>query len=302
MLILHLLNNISTMFQNAYSLASRYTQPFIITMRFFDGSVESGLGSFVVINKDGWGMTAAHNFGVVFSHNQHQVEMKAYHDSMNLINASQQLNEQEKEDQRRMLQPNPKWITQYSIFLGGSMVNIHENYIHGEHDIAFFKMDASAINPQTIFPKIKNHKNISPGISLCKLGFPFVEFRASYDINVNQFVLPPNLLPIPLFPIEGIYTRNFFKGKSQDGLDILFLETSSPGLKGQSGGPLFDKEGVVYAIQSQNLTIPLGFTGTAHINGHGIEENQFLNLGIGVHPKTLEALLNKYGIQYEKAE
>jgi hypothetical protein len=114
--------------------------------------------------------------------------------------------------------------------------------------------------------------------------------------------LPPNLLPIPLFPIEGIYTRNVFKGQSADGLEILFLETSSPGLKGQSGGPIFDRDGVVYAIQSQNLTIPLGFTGTVMINGKGVEESQFLNLGIGVHPKTLETLLIRHGISYEVAD
>lgn len=268
-------------------------------MRFFDGTVDSGLGSFVMLNKDGWAMTAAHNFGVVFSFNQHQPEMKAYQDSLNMINASHQLSEEDKEIQRQSLHPNPKWITHYSIFLGGNAVNIHENFIHGEHDIAFFRIDTSAINPQTVFPRIKNYRNISPGISLCKLGFPFVQFAASFDATHNQFVLPLNLLPMPLFPLEGIYTRNFFKGKSEDGLEILFLETSSPGLKGQSGGPIFDKDGVLYAIQSQNLTIPLGFTGLANVNGVGVEENQFLNLGIGVHPKTLELLMEKYGIAFE---
>jgi hypothetical protein len=255
-----------------------------------------------MINDEGWAMTAAHNFGVVFSYNQHQPEIKAYQESLNMINASQQLDEEEKNEQRKALAYNPKWITQYAIFLAGNPVNMFENFIHGEHDIAFFRIDPSAINPHTIYPKIKNHRNISPGISLCKLGFPFVEFKATHDAATNQFVLPPNLLPVPLFPIEGIYTRNFFKGKSEDGVDILFLETSSPGLKGQSGGPIFDKDGVVYAIQSQNLTIPLGFTGTVMINGKGVEESQFLNLGIGVHPKTLETLLQRHGIRYEVAE
>jgi hypothetical protein len=291
------------MFKSAYNIANKYTQPFIITMRFHDGTVESGLGSFVILNRDGWAMTAAHNFGVVFSYNQHQTEIKAYTESLKLIMASTQINEEEKIEQQKALHYNPKWITNYSIFLGGSQVNIHENFIHGDHDIAFFRMDAQAVNPLTIFPKIKNPATISPGTSLCKLGFPFVEFKAGFDEQRQQFMLPPNLLPIPLFPIEGIYTRNFLKGKSQDGMDILFLETSSPGLKGQSGGPIFDHEGVIYAVQSQNLTIPLGFTGTAQINGKGtVEENQFLNLGIGVHPKTLEILLNRYNISYLKSD
>ena len=81
-------------------------------------------------------------------------------------------------------------------------------------------------------PKFKNPENISPGTSLCKLGFPFVEVKPTFDVNTQQFDLPPNLLPLPLFPIEGIYTRNLLQGKSADGsMDILYLETSSPGLK-----------------------------------------------------------------------
>lgn len=290
------------MFTQAYNIANKYTQPFIITTRHIDGTVESGLGTFVMLNSDGWAMTAAHNFNVVFSYNQHQDEIKRYQESLQLINASQQLDEGEKETQRNALGYNPKWITHYAIFLAGALVQIFENFIHGEHDIAFFRIDPHFINPYTIYPKIINHRGISPGTSLCKLGFPFVQFQASFDTATSQFILPPNLLPMPLFPIEGIYTRNFLKGKAADGHDILYLETSSPGLKGQSGGPIFDQHGVIYAIQSQNLTIPLGFTGMAHINGKGVEENQFLNLGIGVHPKTLETYLQLHGIRYEVAD
>jgi hypothetical protein len=56
--------------------------------------------------------------------------------------------------------------------------------------------------------------------------------------------LPPNLFPIPFFPVEGIYTRNILSEKTQDqSIYIMFLETSSLGLKGQSGGPICDMEG-----------------------------------------------------------
>jgi len=291
------------MFHNAYKLASRYTQPFIITMKCYDGSVESGLGSFVMINNDGWAMTAAHNFGAIFSYSQHQPEVKAYEERLGMINASQQLNDEEKDGQRKALHPNPKWITQYAIMLGGTVVNIFENFIHGEHDIAFFRIDPAAINPNTLYPKIKNYRTIGPGTMLCKLGFPFIDFKATFDESTQQFKLPPNLLPVPLFPNEGIFTRNFLKGLDAEGMEILFLETSSPGLKGQSGGPIFDTEGVIYAIQSQNLTIPLGFSGKVMMNGQQeVETNQFLNMGIGVHPKTLEILLKRHGIRYDGAE
>lgn len=289
------------MFQQAYLKATRYTQPFIICMRYMDGSVDSGLGSFVIINKEGWAMTAAHNFSAVFGYNQHQSLIQDYNNRVAMIHAGTNLSDEEKQVQIKALEYNPKWITHYAILLSGRLVNILENFIYGEHDIAFFKMDPSGIPENTLYPKIMQTAGISPGVSLCKLGYPFVEFKASFDMAKQQFILPPNLLPIPLFPIEGMYTRNFLKGKSSDGMDILFLETSSPGLKGQSGGPIFDTHGNVYAVQSQNLTIHLGYSGTVQKNGIGIEENQFLNLGIGVHPQTLESLMQKHGIEHEKA-
>ncbi len=273
------------MFNKAYNIANKYTHPLIVAMRFFDGTVDSGLGSFVVLNKEGWIMTAAHNLGAAFMFNQHKEEMKVYEQ-----NIAQNLS----------VLPNNKWITDFAILLSGQKINILESYIYQEHDLAFLRIDNHALHGQTIFPKIINSNSISPGTSLCKLGFPFVEVRATFDANTKSFILPPNLLPIPLFPIEGIYTRNMKMGKSQDGtMDILFLETSSPGLKGQSGGPIFDTEGNIYAIQSQNLTIPLGFKGSIEVNGQMIEENQFFNVGIGVHPFTIETLLKKHGIQYQ---
>ena len=82
-------------------------------------------------------------------------------------------------------------------------------------------------------------------------------------------------------------------------MDIIFLETSSPGLKGQSGGPICDTKGNIYAIQSQNMTLPLGFKGTIEENKKIVEENQFLNVGIGVHPQTIVGLLNKHNIKFD---
>jgi len=47
------------------------------------------------------------------------------------------------------------------------------------------------------------------------------------------------------------------------------------------------------------MTLPLGFTGSVKIKGKTIEENQFLNVGIGVHPETLTYFMNKHKIKYE---
>lgn len=78
---------------------------------------------------------------------------------------------------------------------------------------------------------------------------------------MRSFIYDQSIFPIPMFPIDGIMTRNIISGKSQDGIfEFKWLETSSPGLRGQSGGPTFDKDGNIWALQSQTRHLPLGFS------------------------------------------
>jgi hypothetical protein len=56
-----------------------------------------------------------------------------------------------------------------------------------------------------------------------------------------------------------------------------FIETSTPGLRGQSGGPLFDVDGKVWGIQSRTNHYDLGFAPTVKEGGRSLMEHQFLN-------------------------
>jgi hypothetical protein len=226
------------------------------------------------------------------------LEIADYNDKIHKINSNKQLSIGKRKALLRAIKPNKKWVTNFTILLSGKPIKIEEHYIYGKHDIALFRVNKSLIKGQKIFPKIIDPSNIKPGTSLCKLGFPFVEFKPTFNETTNLFELPLNLLPLPLFPIEGIYTRNLQTNDDEGGINAKYLETSSPGLKGQSGGPIFDMEGDIYAIQSKNVTLPLGFTGSVKIKGKTIEENQFLNVGIGVHPETLTYFLNKHKIKF----
>ena len=200
------------------------------------------------------------------------------------------------------LKSNDRWVTDLLVWLGANGADILETVYYGEHDIAFVRIDKKFLAPNMTYPKIKNPKNFKMGTSLCKLGYPFYPVRATYNEPQRTFDFPSNFLPIPSFPIEGIYTRNILEGKSVDGMDIMYLETSSPALKGQSGGPIFDTEGNIYAVVSKNLTLPLGFKGEVEINNQKVEENQFINVGIGVHAQTLVSILNKHNIKFDMAD
>ena len=138
-----------------------------------------------------------------------------------------------------------------------------------------------------------------PGTSLCRLGFPFHQLKAEWDKAAERFELPSGALPPPLIPIEGIFTRQVRK---PDVDHPVFIETSSPGLKGQSGGPVFDVQGRLWGIQSRTHHLDLGFNPEAQRGKRSIREHQFLNVGLAGHPAELVALLDEKGIAYRLSD
>ncbi len=88
-------------------------------------------------------------------------------------------------------------------------------------------------------------------------------------------------------------TRIRSGGRTPDGApELSYLETSTPGLRGQSGGPIFDVEGRLCAIQVHTVHYPLGFSPVVEQGGRQLEEHQFLNVGVGVHADTILAFLD----------
>ncbi len=113
-----------------------------------------------------------------------------------------------------------------------------------------------------------------------------------FDEKANAFRFDPRLR-LAAFPIEGIHTRVLHVG--DEGPNPVFIETSSPGLKGQSGGPIFDVEGYVWAIQSQTHHYDLGFDPKSP---DGKVERQFLNAGLGTHPARILEFLDKHNVSH----
>jgi hypothetical protein len=93
--------------------------------------------------------------------------------------------------------------------------------------------------------------------------------RPTYDEATNSFETPPDQAVLAFFPIDGIFTRiiNVLPPSPAPNFPLKYIETSSPGLRGQSGGPTFDTEGAVWAIQSQTRHLPLGFSPEIKVAG-----------------------------------
>jgi trypsin-like peptidase len=288
------------MFSKAYELARQYTHPVIVSMRFFDKSVESGLGSFIILNDEGWIVTAAHILDSAFAHKQHVQELKVYNDQVDGIKNNKKLNSKLKTRQFKRLKPNNKWITNFSFWWGHDIFKINHFEILRENDLAIGKIENYDKKFQKIYPSLKRPDNLKNGTSLCKLGYPFYQVKTDFVEENGSFKLDPKVFPIPIFPIDGIFTRNILAGKSHDKkFNIMFLETSTPGLKGQSGGPTFDINGNIWAIQSQTKHLELGFSPKVKKGKKEIEENQFLNVGWGVHVDTLIKFLTEKKVNFE---
>ena len=281
------------MFADACEKAAKFVRPVIISTRNHEGAVEAGCATFFVINDEGWIVTAGHIYDSFVRYQSYQERIKEVDD----LNRKYSLRKGSSENE---IKYDPSWLTNHSFWWGWDGVRLTNVYVNRQIDIAIGKLEP--FDPAWIkeYPVFRDPDTLRPGTSLCRLGFPFVEAASEYDEDTKSFRIKKGVLPMPLFPNEGMHTRNVFKGKSKDGnYDLLYVETSTPGLRGQSGGPIYDKDCEICAVQVQTAHLPLGFHPTIEYEGKTVVENQFLNVGLGVHVKTLLSILDDRKIKYQ---
>ena len=234
------------MFAKAYEIAAAFTYPVIVSMRFFDDTVRCSLGSFIVVNDEGWAITAAHVIEPASAYRQHQQEIAARALRVRTIEEGPGT-PAGKAKRIRALPVNKRWLKNYSLWWGEDGRAVAGFRILPEADLALGKLEPFDSSLLSDYPVFRVSPPMDPGRNLCKLGFPFHDVQASFDPNTENFQLAPGTLPLSRFPLDGIMTRNLAGGVSADGtIEVKFIETSSPGLRGQSGGPVFDVDGRVW--------------------------------------------------------
>ena len=286
------------MFAKACERVHKFTRPLIISTRTVDGTVSSSCGTFIIINPEGWILTAGHLFDSFVKYQQDMKKIKEV-EEINARKASMAVpGAMTLPD---TIQLDPKWITNHSFWWGGDGLRITSVYVNREIDIALAKLDGFRPDMVQEYPIFRDPDTMRPGTSICRTGFPFANIATDFDEGSKSFRIRNGVLPLPFFPNDGIHTRNVLKqNKSKEGnYDMLYVETSTPGLKGQSGGPIFDTNGHIYAMQVQTNHIPLGFHPISEYDGKSIVENQFLNVGIGVHGKLLQQIMRDHHISFK---
>ena len=296
------------MFAKAYRIASCFTLPVVISSRTNKGECRSAIGACVVVNRDGWILTCAH----LVSEIQRQAESAKRHGVYggNVRQLERDATADKRFRKTRMHaihHPAKGSITNHSVWWGRDGAQARELVVMPASDLALVRLEP--FDPDTVahYPVFKQpDRNYTPGRSLCKLGFPFHTITPSFDDKKNAFVLPPGAVPLPLFPIEGLFTRVVVAPMPgvEGGEAGKFIETSSPGLVGQSGGPIVDAEGVVWALQSHTRHYPLGFSPPVpgQDKSAAQKEHQFLNVGLGVHAEPILKLLEGRKVAHQTAE
>ena len=292
------------MFSKAVPMASGFTRPLVMSSRTTQGECRSTIGAYVVLNADGWILTAGHLLEIVRQHQEGVRRHQGYRDNVVEFQRDTVADKHfRRKGVRTFHRPATATVRNHSVWWGIDNVRLVEARVLPAADLALGRLDP--FDPASVphYPVLKDpDRDYLPGHSLCKLGYPFQQLVPIYDEETNTFTFPPGSVPLALFPLEGIFTRivNTRAPGSTGAETSPFIETSSPTLIGQMGGPVFDRAARVWGIQSHTMHHPLGFHPPIPGGGRGQVEHQFLNTGLAVHASVIRRLLDTEGIAYQR--
>ena len=293
------------MFEKAIETATRYTRPIHTISRTLNNDIVPGAATFFMINDEGYALTSKHVIEILMQSEKVNARYKKYSDEKSKIPRDRKYNMALK---ALMLKYKYKPNTTVQVknrFMGCvDTLTGFDLHLHPEFDLAILKFKGfNKLTCKAFASLKKDTKEIKQGKFLCRLGFPFPEFNNfKYDSASDDIVwTKEGKINSPGFPMEGMVTR--FIGDYKKG--IHGLELSTPGLRGQSGGPLFDKDGIVCGMQSSTKHMHLGFDIEAKeivVKGERkkVNDYSFMHLGQCIHVDIIKQFLQQHQISFSE--
>ena len=143
------------MFSAALEKAAKFTLPVMMTHRFRNGRVSSNLGTCVIVNDQGWALTAAHIMTELLKFEKSQPEIAKYEADKAAILARTDLKDK---DARRLIQRLPvsdEWITDHAEMFGRNWTP-SSYFIDLLADVALVQLSGFDAKSVTEYPRFKD--------------------------------------------------------------------------------------------------------------------------------------------------
>lgn len=289
------------MFVDAIESAAKFTRPIHTIQRFY-GSQEvfPGAATLFFVNPDGWAVTCRHVAQAFIAADQLSERKRAFEAEFAKLPTGKK-RQQEKDLERKHRLKKGELYELKNRFIGCAIGDLDIKFLmHTAADLALVKFSGFSsleVNEFPVFPA--DGSEIKQGRSLCRLGFPFPEFtNFAYNAQSDSIDwVEDGRANSPRFPIEGMVTRHLAGPNGAVGIEV-----STPGLRGQSGGPAFDVEGTVWGMQSATAHLDLDFDVDMEVVRQGRKthktDSAFLHVGHCVHADVIKAFMREHGVDF----
>ena len=294
------------MFQDAIEKASHFTKPIHTITRTYGGLIIPGAGTLFFVNNSGVAITCKHVVDSIIGSEAVNANFEKFKTERKKL-----LNDNKYRNNLLGLETKYKYNKDAVVQQKNNFVNCFDTiseftcHVHPTADLAIIEFKGfNKIVYTSHASFLRDGSKIKQGKSLCRLGFPFPEFnnfKHNAEVDDIEWTNTGNANS-PSFPLDGIVTR--FIG---DATNIVGIELSTPGLRGQSGGPLFDSNGTVYGMQSATKHLHLGFEikdqeVVSDTKKMKVSNSPFLHVGVCVHVDTIKAFLKEKNIAFTEAD